>query len=198
MAEVIRNVLTSLYQQLNAAILVACLASFTLLYVEEHGIKKSIKVWWNRIRSDKEFRRVIYLVFYTGMILFRTLLCRPYYTNTLGNVLGNWYIKDEAGKLYTEGIENVILFIPFTLLLLWAVKKELKNNKFTYLITVSFGISFGLSVFIESLQLFLKLGGFQLSDLFFNSLGGVIGGILFYICKLAKGGKRIDKGKYDG
>jgi hypothetical protein len=29
-------------------------------------------------------------------------------------------------------------------------------------------------------------------------LGGVIGGILYYICKIVKGGKRVDKGKYDG
>lgn len=190
MAEVIRNVLTSLYQQLNAAILLACLASFALLYVEEHGVKNSIKAWWKRICNDKEFRRVIYLVFYIGMLLFRTLLCRPYYTNTLGNVLGNWYFKDEAGKLYTEGIENVILFIPFTILLLWALKKKLRNNKFTYLIAVSFGMSFGLSVLIECLQFFLKLGGFQLSDIFFNSLGGVVGGIIFYLCNIVKGGKK--------
>lgn len=191
MIELIRNVLISLYQQLNAAVLLACIASVALLYVEEHGIKNSFKVWCKRIRNDKEFRRAIYLVFYIGMILFRTLLCRPYYTNALENITGNWYIRDETGKLYTEGIENVILFIPFTMLLLWALKTKLKNNKFTYLITVSFGMSFGLSVFIESLQLFLKLGEFQLSDLFFNSLGGVIGGIVFYICS-----KVVSKGKH--
>lgn len=131
MIELIRNVLISLYQQLNAAVLLACIASVALLYVEEHGIKNSFKVWCKRIRNDKEFRRAIYLVFYIGMILFRTLLCRPYYTNALENITGNWYIRDETGKLYTEGIENVILFIPFTMLLLWALKTKLKNNKFT-------------------------------------------------------------------
>lgn len=77
MIELIRNVLISLYQQLNAAVLLACIASVALLYVEEHGIKNSFKVWCKRTRNDKEFRRTIYLMFYIGMILFRTLFCMP-------------------------------------------------------------------------------------------------------------------------
>ena len=33
---------------------------------------------------------------------------------------------------------------------------------------------------IETLQLLLRLGTFQLSDIFYNTVGGVIGGLMYY------------------
>lgn len=33
---------------------------------------------------------------------------------------------------------------------------------------------------IEMLQLFLRLGTFQLSDLFYNTVGGALGGLMYY------------------
>ena len=33
---------------------------------------------------------------------------------------------------------------------------------------------------IEMLQLLLRLGTFQLSDLFYNTVGGVLGGLMYY------------------
>lgn len=40
-------------------------------------------------------------------------------------------------------------------------------------------ISFLFSLGIEFTQLFLKLGSFQLSDLVYNTLGGLIGGLIY-------------------
>lgn len=37
------------------------------------------------------------------------------------------------------------------------------------------------SLGIEFTQLFLRLGTFQLADLFYNTLGGFIGGIIYLI-----------------
>ena len=45
---------------------------------------------------------------------------------------------------------------------------------------LSMGIVFLCSLSIEFLQLFLRLGTFQLSDLCYNTLGGGIGGILYF------------------
>ena len=39
---------------------------------------------------------------------------------------------------------------------------------------------------IEMLQLFLRLGTFQLSDLFYNTVGGMIGGLMYYGIAKAK------------
>lgn len=41
-------------------------------------------------------------------------------------------------------------------------------------------IAFIFSISIEMLQLFLRLGTFQLSDLFYNTVGGMIGGLMYY------------------
>ena len=40
-------------------------------------------------------------------------------------------------------------------------------------------MAFIFSVSIELLQLFLRLGTFQLSDIFYNTVGGVIGGVCY-------------------
>ena len=42
-------------------------------------------------------------------------------------------------------------------------------------------IAFCFSVSIEMLQLLLRLGTFQLSDIFYNTVGGVIGGLVYYV-----------------
>ena len=44
----------------------------------------------------------------------------------------------------------------------------------------SLWISFVVSLFIEGCQLFLKIGTFQLTDLVFNSLGGLLGGLIYW------------------
>ena len=43
-----------------------------------------------------------------------------------------------------------------------------------------------LMTYIEMLQLFLRLGTFQLSDLFYNTVGGMIGGLMYYGITKAK------------
>ena len=42
---------------------------------------------------------------------------------------------------------------------------------------------------IEMLQLLLRLGTFQLSDIFYNTLGGMIGGLMY--CAVMKARKRL-------
>ena len=43
------------------------------------------------------------------------------------------------------------------------------------------GIAFLFSALIELLQVLLRLGTFQLSDIVYNTVGGIIGGVLYYI-----------------
>lgn len=45
------------------------------------------------------------------------------------------------------------------------------------------------SVSIEMLQLLLRLGTFQLSDIFYNTVGGVLGGLMY--CEVRKARKRL-------
>ena len=104
------------------------------------------------------------------------------WTNPLSKVLGNWTIYNEKGELTTESIENIMLLLPFMVLLLWTFKDKLMvkvNLKNAVWAGVKF--SFLFSITIEFLQLFLRLGTFQLSDLFYNTLGGLLGGVIYYI-----------------
>ena len=103
--------------------------------------------------------------------------------NPLDNVLGIWGLHKEDGSLYTENIENLLLFVPFIPLLFW-MREEKEHNKKKPLqaaaLMHSVSVSFGFSLLIELCQLFLKIGTFQLTDLFFNTLGGLLGGLIYW------------------
>ena len=181
---IISNVLTALYQPFGFAVILAMLFMFLYLFAKEHGWKESVKQWWRNFKSDKTFRKVLFLAFYTNMILFRTLLCRSLWFNPLSNVIGVWGLHNSKGELTTEVIENLVLFIPFVVLLLWCFHDKLvgKSNKLWRTIWQATKFTFLFSLSIEFAQLFFHLGTFQLSDLFYNTLGGLLGGLIYWIC----------------
>ena len=89
---------------------------------------------------------------------------------------------DENGEIEREIIENILLFVPFVILLFWALRKYiLADTGLGCLIWTAGRISFCMSLTIEILQLILRLGTWQISDLFYNTIGGVIGGIIYYL-----------------
>ena len=47
-------------------------------------------------------------------------------------------------------------------------------------------MAFIFLVSIEMLQLLLRLGTFQLSDIFYNTVGGVLGGLAYYVAMKAR------------
>lgn len=87
------------------------------------------------------------------------------------------------GTLSTELIENIFLFIPFSMLVLWALEdKILKGRKdFLQICYGTIKISFLFSLGIELCQIVLRVGTFQISDLVTNTGGGLIGGIIYWI-----------------
>ena len=133
-------------------------------------------------KSDPSFRRTFFLVFYSVMILFRTLLNRSMWANPVSNVIGVWGLYNAKGELTTECIENFALFIPFAFLLLWAAKDRILSRvTIKAVLWKSLKITFLFSFGIEMLQLLLRLGTWQLSDLFYNTLGGAVGGLIYYV-----------------
>lgn len=181
--KIIKDVLTAFYQPFSFALLLAILFMFLCLYAREHGWKEVRRRWWSAFRTESAFRRTFLLAFYTAMILFRTLLNRNMWANPLSEVLGGWGLYNEKGELTTEAIENLILFIPFMILLLWSFREKLLGEKVRLIRTLwqSLKVTFLFSLSIEFLQLFLRLGTFQLSDLTYNTLGGLIGGLLYWV-----------------
>lgn len=192
-SNIIVNVLTALYQPFWFSVTLSVLVMFFYLYSYHaegsgKGMKAAFAAWWKAFRSDVFFRKLLFLTFYTTMILFRTLFNRNMWANPLSDVMGGWWIwktNTNTGEvtLTTECFENMALMLPFTVLLLWTAKEKLvgESIRFWKTIWVSGKVSFLFSLLIEFLQLFLRLGTFQLSDLFYNTAGGLIGGGIYYL-----------------
>ena len=187
--KIINNVLTALYQPFGVAVLLAFVAMFVFIYAKEHNwqkknlIKNICLTWFTYFKKNYELRRAFLLLFYSAMILSKTVLYRDIWANPLSDVMGGWGLYDADGNLTTEAIENLMLFIPFAVLLLWAFRKELLGDnpglkKTLWVATKTVGI---FSFVIEFSQLLFHLGTFQISDLVYNTLGGTIGGFIYYI-----------------
>ena len=90
---IIKEVLTALYQPFGAAVLMAFVSMFVFLYAREHGWKKGCLIknifgtWFRNFKESSTFRRAFLLVFYSTMILFRTILNRDIWFDPLGDVM---------------------------------------------------------------------------------------------------------------
>ncbi len=184
----IRNIITdiykSIYQIAGISLLVAILFMFAYLYAREHGIKESIIKWWIEFKMQAGFRRVFLFGLVTALILCKTLFCRTIWGNPLKDVIGPWGIVAADGSLYVENIENVMLMAPFIYLALRAFSSDLWKDGQTGFRDIAFfsiKYSFFLSLFIELSQLFFKLGAIQVTDLVYNTLGGFLGGLCYWI-----------------
>ena len=146
------------------------------------GWKNAIVTWYQKFKESVFFRRLFFLVFVTSLILFRTLLNRQLWMNPLSDVMGGWGIWETVNgeqQLTTECIENVIMMMPFSAVVAWTFGEKIGNGGKKILCN-SGKIAFIFSISIEMLQLLLRLGTFQLSDIFYNTVGGVLGGLMYY------------------
>ena len=91
-------------------------------------------------------------------------------------------------QLTTECIENVIMMVPFSAVAMWTFEEKLEKG-WKKKLWQSGKIAVIFSVSIETLQLLLRLGTFQLSDIFYNTVGGVLGGVC--CCGIMKVRKRL-------
>ena len=185
---IVTNVLTAFYQPFGFSVLLAVFFMFAWLLSEQYGgglegWKKAFLKWWEALRSRAVFRRHFVLAFYTSLMLFRTLLNRELWLNPLSNVMGGWRLIAANGEITTDSVENVILFIPFTFLLFYAMRKRIVKGRLRFLAVAGKAteISFLCSLSIETAQLLFRIGTFQLADLFYNTLGGLIGGMIYWI-----------------
>lgn len=189
--KIITNVLTAFYEPFGFALLLAVFALFFYLYAYHpvnvgKGWKVALKTWGVEFRTNCFFRKLFLLAFFSAMILFRTLLNRKLGLNPLSNVMGGWGIwkvsSDGTKEMTTECIENIILMFPFTSVLMWTMKEKLvKVISLRSIAFKSAEVAFCFSLTIEFLQLFLRVGTFQLSDLCYNTLGGCLGGVAYWI-----------------
>ena len=196
LGKILTNILTALYEPFGFSLLLSFLAMFFYLYAYEPtaaggGWKNAIVTWYQKFKEIVFFRKLFLLALVTSMILFRTLLNRNLWLNPLSKVMGGWGIWETVNgerQLTTECIENVIMMVPFSAVVMWTFQEKVGYG-WKKILWQSGKIAFVFSLIIEMLQLLLRLGTFQLSDIFYNTVGGVLGGLLY--CVTMKARKRL-------
>ena len=176
LGKILTNILTALYEPFGFSLLLSFLAMFFYLYAYESigagkGWKIAIMTWYQKFKESVFFRKLFFLAFVTSLILFRTLLNRQLWMNPLSDVMGGWGIwgtVNSEQKLTTECIENVIMMVPFSSVVMWTFQENMEKG-LKKILWQSGKITFCFSVSIEMLQLLLRLGTFQLSDIFYNT-----------------------------
>ena len=194
LGKILTNILIALYEPFGFSLLFSFLATFFYLYGYEpqnagRGWKSAIITWYQNFKENVFFRKLFLLAFVTSMILFRTLLNRNLWMNPLSDVMGGWGIWEIVNgerQLTTECIENVIMMVPFTGMVMWTFQEKVGSG-WKKTLWQSGKIAFIFSVSIEMLQLLLRLGTFQLSDIFYNTVGGMLGGMMY--CAVMKARK---------
>ena len=188
-AEIIKHVLKAIYQPFLFALVLSVFVLYFIMFIEKYGegsIKDKIVMAFKELKdkflSQKKFRRAFYFVFFVVMTLFRTLLNRDMWVNPISDVMGVWGLHKKDGTLTTEMFENIVLFIPLVFFLFFFLETtSKKTSKFLAVMGRAIVFSFLTSLSIEMLQLLLRLGMWQLSDICFNLLGGIIGGLVYWI-----------------
>ena len=186
---VIPHTLEAIYQPLLFALVLSFFVMFFVMYLDKYKninakkrIIEGLKDWKNCFKKSIKFRRLFYFVFVVVTILFKTLFNRNPEVKPLSNVIGIWGLYNADGVFTTEIIENTVLFIPLLFFLfLFLETTSKKTTSFLSVMGRAFVSSFLFSLTIEMLQLFLHLGTWQLSDLCFNTLGGLIGGLIYWL-----------------
>ncbi|MCI8508584.1 MAG: VanZ family protein [Lachnospiraceae bacterium] len=72
---------------------------------------------------------------------------------------------------------NVVAFMPFGALIRWVIDRKIRWFQ-------AVGYTFLFSLCVELLQLVAKVGVFDVDDLILNTLGGLLGFIVYYLLLL--------------
>ena len=180
----IKEILTLIYTSLGFSLCLAILFMFAYLYVKDKGLKNTIKMWLVQFKESRQFRGTFLIALYVAMVAFRTLFNRNLWLNPLSNVMGGWWIYNSKGEFTAEAFLNLVMLMPLTFLIFFYHGKHIfPEKKLFKILLLSVKISFLTSISIEFLQLMLRLGTVQISDIVYNTLGGIIGGIFYFILK---------------
>lgn len=111
--------------------------------------------WYGRTGTSSDYRY--------NLVLFKEIKRFVEYRKELG-----------AFAVFTNLAGNILIFVPYGFFISMASKSR------GLLMTLFY--SFGLSLCVEVFQLLTKVGSFDVDDLLLNTLGGLLGYILFLIC----------------
>ena len=159
--KIVSNILISLYQPFWFAVLLSVFVLF--FYLFSYDSSNAGKGWKESCKAWIEKFRFD--------VVFRKLFFLTFFTVLI---------------LFRTLLNRSMWANP--VLLMWTAKEKLiKHLNIKNIILKCTQVAFLFSVCIEFLQLFLRLGTFQLSDIFYNTFGGCLGGMAYGVCwKLKK------------
>lgn len=111
--------------------------------------------WYGRTNISREYRY--------NLVLFKEIRRFIEYREELGTF-----------AVFTNLFGNILIFMPYGFFISMASRSRGFFMVLFY--------SFGLSLCVETFQILTKVGSFDVDDLLLNTLGGVLGYILFSIC----------------
>lgn len=171
MAEYIVRDVTSVCRYLPYGLLAGIIAAIILKAINDRRVKKN--------KTPFSVMAITVFVMYIAVLLFITFLSRDG-GNSKGinmELFSTWGIN-ARNDAYV--IENILLFIPFGFLCAWT----LPIARRWWLCTLTGALT---SLGIEILQLVTGRGFFQIDDVLTNTLGAIIGYILYYCLFMKKG-----------
>ncbi len=136
-----------------------------------------------RLRILGKVLFILYIVFIIYFLLFsdwygRTGEMQEYRYNLVlfKEIKRFWEYREQLGvyAMFTNLFGNVLIFMPFGFFMPMASRYRSFFSTLFY--------SFGLSLCVETFQLVTKVGSFDVDDLLLNTIGGVLGYIIFVIC----------------
>lgn len=140
------------------------------------------------LKKSKKFRIIgkilfiLYILFIVYFLIFsdwygRTGTMDEYHYNLVlfREIKRFWNYREEVGlfAMFTNLFGNVIIFIPFGFFMPMASKYRSIFSTVFY--------SFGLSLCVETFQLITKVGSFDVDDLLLNTVGGLVGYLIFVL-----------------
>lgn len=125
----------------------------------------------------------IMLAVYMSIILQLTLVCRAD-NSRIGIELNIFHglmgpDNDFHWLMLAYVILNCMLFIPYGFI--WSLFSFVNSRRMLIQVTLVTLISFVTSLIIETAQLLTGRGYYEIQDLVFNTLGGIIGWTVFYV-----------------
>lgn len=116
------------------------------------------------------------LLTYIFLVLNLTLFDRVYFEDPFTHLTTGFALINENGGINYEGVENLVMLLP--LIPLVGLSGLFGNVK----VYIALIICFGFSVLIEVMQGICHLGAVQISDVVFNTLGGMAGWLIYELC----------------
>ena len=126
-----------------------------------------------------KFLFVIYLIVLTWAILFKFKL-NIHELNGRRNLLIKTFFLNRSRFYKADFCSNLFAFVPFGIYIS-ALKRK---GKVVINLIVSVLVMFATSLFYETAQYIFKIGCSDINDLISNTLGGIIGVIIYYILYL--------------